>query len=269
MTDNILYHYCSLDSFCQITKKGTLRFSDITKSNDSDEIKFMFDIYVRYLEDKYRDIAWPSKDKLNEEIKKTLERKKIYCFCLSKSEDDLSQWRGYAPNGGIAIGFDGDMLKKYSKTISVQGETVKLEKVEYMDKGNPSERYSHFEKPNYDHETPVKNIAEVLKISPQYKNIGFKAENEYRLYFPNYLPPFGTLPLPSISAGGISYSVDFKLSENGTMRSYYELPFPYEMVKKIWIGPKLPHSVDTVATFIERYHSGLNIEILRTELTYR
>ena len=266
---SLLYHYCSLDAFCQITRRSTIRFSDITKSNDSDEIKFMFDIYVRYLENRYRDVRLPDRDSLNEEIRKTLDSIKIYCFCLSKSEDDLSQWRGYAPGGGVSIGFDPDMLAEYAESISVPDEQVRLEKVEYMDKDDSSGNFPYFERGNYDHSSPADNIAEILKISPQFKNIGFQAENEYRLYFPKKLPPAAEEPLPCVYVGGREYPVDYKLSENGSMKSFYEIPFPFEMVKKIWIGPKLLQSGENIRSFVKRYHPSSETEILRTELTYR
>ena len=266
---SLLYHYCSLDAFCQITRKSTIRFSDITRSNDSDEIKFMFDIYVRYLENRFRDVRLPERDKLNEEIKKTLDSIKIYCFCLSRSEDDLSQWRGYAPSGGVSIGFDFEMLKEYARSISVPDEQVRLEKVEYMDKDDSSGNFSYFDRDGYDHSSPGDNIAEILKISPQFKNIGFQAENEYRMYFPKKLPPVGEMPLPSVYVGGKEYPIDYKLSENGSMKSFYEIPFPFGMVKRIWIGPKLSQSVENVSEFVRRYHPSSDAEILRTELTYR
>ena len=35
---DILYHYCSLDTFIHIIQDRTLWFSDVTKSNDSREL---------------------------------------------------------------------------------------------------------------------------------------------------------------------------------------------------------------------------------------
>jgi len=39
---DILYHYCSADTFYEIIKSKSLRLSDITKSNDSQELKWVF-----------------------------------------------------------------------------------------------------------------------------------------------------------------------------------------------------------------------------------
>ena len=38
MGSNIVYHYCSLDTFNLIISNKTLRVSDIRKSNDSEEL---------------------------------------------------------------------------------------------------------------------------------------------------------------------------------------------------------------------------------------
>ena len=35
---DVLYHYCSLDTFCNIMKNQSIWLSDVTKSNDSKEL---------------------------------------------------------------------------------------------------------------------------------------------------------------------------------------------------------------------------------------
>lgn len=41
-----LYHYCTIDTLKAILENKTLRLSDISKSNDSKEINFLFDEYL-------------------------------------------------------------------------------------------------------------------------------------------------------------------------------------------------------------------------------
>lgn len=42
MGENLLYHYCSLDTFLSIVQNRTIRLSDITKSNDAKELTWFF-----------------------------------------------------------------------------------------------------------------------------------------------------------------------------------------------------------------------------------
>ncbi len=115
---DILYHYCPLDTFVKIIKSKTLRFGDITKSNDSEELFYIYKLYHMYRND-------GKTDGFNPNLffaKQDNENNKTYCFCLSELKDDLSQWRGYAPNGGVAIGFDYKKLKEFSESITSNAE---------------------------------------------------------------------------------------------------------------------------------------------------
>lgn len=132
---DILYHYCSVDTFVKIIQNKTLRLSEIVKSNDSMECQWLekeivppilkreTESYVtllgnsssreatndlrRRLQDLY---YWPYH--INFE---RLEEKSVFALCLSEVPDLLSQWRGYATDGsGVSIGLDSELFRKYS-----------------------------------------------------------------------------------------------------------------------------------------------------------
>ena len=128
MADNLVYHYCSTDVFQQIISNKKIRLSDITKSNDSAELKWA----SRYVKDmfmeKYESAAQATKyfregypkelfeQFLSQSIIETFDDdKRYYTFfvcCFSAVGDQLSQWRGYADDGkGLSIGFDQEKMK--------------------------------------------------------------------------------------------------------------------------------------------------------------
>ncbi|MBU3221028.1 DUF2971 domain-containing protein [Clostridium algidicarnis] len=114
----IFYHYCSVDVLLSILKNDELRLSDIEKSNDYTERKWM----MSKIKEEFINIA--SKNNVIEEKEKLIKvfcrlgndfeiLANIYATCFSKDGDLLSQWRAYAQDGsGVAIGFSAELLKK-------------------------------------------------------------------------------------------------------------------------------------------------------------
>ena len=111
---DILYHYCSNDSFLSIIKTNSIRLSSLSLSSDSREGKLVSELMVEF----------GKSDKLGQEI---VERLRFTVdglnqfidglgFCLSESGDLLSQWRGYAGDGsGVSIGFSKQYFQRLSK----------------------------------------------------------------------------------------------------------------------------------------------------------
>lgn len=160
---NIIYHYCSFETFMSILSNKKIWLSDIFKMNDWSEenyleyllLKYLKGIkdnligdkkYIRYLEnqDKNNFFNLNKKTKEYDElfyrinlflIKNRLLKLKStsfcrYICCFSKKGDLLSQWRAYANDGrGFAIGFDVDILKELLKDTE-----IRLEEVEYIQK---------------------------------------------------------------------------------------------------------------------------------------
>jgi hypothetical protein len=104
---DLIYHYCSVDSFFKIIESKSIWLSDSDYMNDSYEGKWV----DKLVENALSRIG--KQDKISE-FKKNYNNekaKKYYLFCLSKNGDQLSQWRGYADDGkGVAIGFSRKSL---------------------------------------------------------------------------------------------------------------------------------------------------------------
>ena len=115
-----LYHYCSVPTFYNIIKNKSIWLSDISKSNDSQELRwvlgelrvFMMKQWLVYAENAQKagkTVDFDQFDKTYSVIDKLLclEGNKNWVFCLSEKKDELGQWRGYADDGrGLAIGFE-------------------------------------------------------------------------------------------------------------------------------------------------------------------
>lgn len=115
-----LYHYCSLDTFYNIVKNKSIWLSDLSKTNDSQELVWLKGIVERKLlpqvEKNIREevSGWDEWKVTRDLLKHSDFKISCWGFCLSKKKDNLGQWRGYADDGaGIAIGFKYNVLKKF------------------------------------------------------------------------------------------------------------------------------------------------------------
>ncbi|MBS4906779.1 MAG: DUF2971 domain-containing protein [Ruminococcus sp.] len=145
----IVYHYCSLYSFNSILKNRSLRLTNILKSNDSMEIRWICRYYETEFEEAYEKTSDLFKTCISSErfmgyVKLFTDEFfdenhadfRYYVTCFSYQNDLLSQWRGYADDGrGAAIGFDLDVLKEIaivSPEIS-KPSIVSLHKISYSE----------------------------------------------------------------------------------------------------------------------------------------
>jgi len=127
-TPNIIYHYCSLESFMSIIKNNTIRLTNISKSNDSSEICYCFDFFQNILKKAIKDFtrlhtsdeelkSYFNGININNLISRAIFNDSLiyYVACFSSEANLLSQWRGYADDGnGVAIGFYSTLFRTSS-----------------------------------------------------------------------------------------------------------------------------------------------------------
>jgi hypothetical protein len=111
----LIWHYTSVDVLVELLKENSsLLATHISFLNDSKEGRFSSEHLIEYL---YQQIAWDTGidktriSQLDKNVRNGLYRPR-FVVCFSKLSDDLSQWRAYAPTGGVAIGFDIDEIKE-------------------------------------------------------------------------------------------------------------------------------------------------------------
>lgn len=218
----LVYQYRSFKSFWQILKSDSFWATNARFSNDEEEQQFGMDVISTLVEDKSLTDSQNDKFGLNENY--------IICFC--KEDDKLSQWRGYAPEGGVSMGFDFGMPRAFS-IISNKSDSsddssnnilqyVGLDTVRYI---APKQLHQSVDEYcNYCHkELALKNPIdlsrknetyhkEIEKKAPYIKHSGFFEEDEYRLVFRNI-------------DGVLDDCIKYRDSESETLR------YPYIVVK--------------------------------------
>ena len=220
--DKLVYHYCDNYKMANILSGKNLRMSDITKSNDYEEVKMFFPGILDAIEDEYRKDEFPLQymDRTNRDaLGKLLDWEYdilryefdrggvtnfVVCFC--EEGDVLSQWRGYADNGkGCSLGFSVKELEDYCntyrgilrfeqvdyKTVKEINVTIVEEALKVLNELRGLRNWIVENLPSLNEEKIDKMfqyyfhqmITSVLMSSLKYKNETFKEEQEWRLFF--------------------------------------------------------------------------------------
>ncbi|WP_172746533.1 DUF2971 domain-containing protein [Neorhizobium sp. T25_13] len=283
---DVLYHYCSTEAFESIVRHGTIRLSSLVLSNDTMEGKWLRKVIgdlcdltpaVRFRRDEvssYIDIFVNNMDGLG--------------FCLSKHEDMLSQWRGYANDArGFCIGFDKDVLRKTGEKVDSEGMPIfRLRKVEYdlrrqtemlrpmfddivpaVEKGylrpvlqNLIETDEEYEKRSKEHREGSRGVflKMLLMTSPMFemKNPAFREEGEFRLV----TPVMHELDQPDVDfRPAVDRLVPFRTAA---------LDKDDNPIVSVTIGPKNISSKDVVGSFLRRM-GYRDVAVKQSEATYR
>ena len=271
---DILYHYCSLDTFYNIMKNHSIWLSDVTKSNDSNELVWVtrecklavMNAFLEYVERlkasgnflnaKFREFNKITDSIESLDLSKTL---KAWVFCLSEKGDNLGQWRGYADDGkGISIGFYSkifehesnqenesldflqDKLYQFCDKIEYGGFDIKqlLDSAE-LDVLTSSCEYDELEK------SFKKLITYSIILAPLYKNPAFEEEAEWRFGYETHVESLMKGMVPSqeelyfkeTKSDVVDYSFTPK---NNTLVSHIELKIKdmKSAIASVTIGPK-------------------------------
>jgi hypothetical protein len=107
----ILYHYTSFGNFKNIMQSGIIRATHYTELNDWTEVEFGLNKLETAFKE-YTDTIPEASRKLIESVFHQLKSRTVplYIFSLSEERNALDQWRAYAPEGGVAIGFKREAL---------------------------------------------------------------------------------------------------------------------------------------------------------------
>lgn len=266
----IIYHYCSVETFMKIIENKSLWLSNARKMNDFNEtvwinkfIESKIDILDKNKYPKFRE-EFEAIYKANDNIP--------YLACFSEEGDLLSQWRGYADDaGGVAIGFsllELGISEKLPCTSVENTDTLGLQRCIY-DK-EKQERFINLifeiEEEPYD----VLSIVDKLKkMSYLYKNHGFSEEKEWRIiHTPLLLDSVVTNGISAV--GGIS-EIKFRPLKND-MTSYFIYNFKERanssLIKEIILGPKCTINKYDLDMFLS-INGFKNTEIKFSEVSYR
>jgi hypothetical protein len=303
--DNIpdmLYHYCSVETFMKIIENQTIRLSNIFKMNDYTEVIHI----LSYLSDDmlleaYRkspfNFTYNGKEDENAfpdiitDIKNNFEPSLTYISCYSESNDDLGQWRAYGDDGkGFAIGFDGRILSDIAQRCNLQ-----ITEVSYKD-----EDKSNFIKynivnniikslrtanndPNVNrsvvtYETMVmiiinSHMSAVFGSAVRFKNYAFVNEKEWRLFLNTSITSAYAELSPYIHK--LNYGdyyikrVDF-INKNGAIVSFMDLGFESNksVIKQIIIGPCSRINKKDIDLDLFLRFNGFSVSIDKSDIPY-
>lgn len=279
---NIIFHYCSVNTFLNIIMSKSLRLSDIEKSNDSMEKKLVTDTIIELLGTELRKHTDPIiRNSISKTQRLMIEVNDVHSYvcCFSEEADSLSQWRGYADEAsGVAVGIDRSKvdfeLPRY-KFIKVSYDRKEMEDNcrciinKAIEKTMP---LFHLKNAN----NLFSNLQELLRdIYLKYKNNAFKNENEWRIVvnggimtqtYDDRLFVIGLnspeMPIKS-DIGNIQFSKLQHCVINKQLRSYIDLCFENEknnFIKEIWLGPKCKNTEDDI--FILLSECGFDVETM-------
>lgn len=287
-TPRVLYHYCSLSTFKNIIDTRSVWLSDIRRSNDSLELKWImgkcqlhiieaWTSYVKVVQaERGMDIVTLDHFNQFDDLYNLAKRydaeddTKNWVFCLSQKSDDLGQWRGYADDGkGIAIGFNSSVLKQ----INYIGNKVRNASIDFkFDKVHYSKREikSFFENiiglskitKDMSPEEVLGYIKRALGYSyifaPLYKSDSFKDEQEWRIVYSMYLNDLKDGGKPGIANKENDFLDILKLEKyafvqkGDTLVSHLELEFSKmkNAIHSITIGPKANVNITDIRLYL-------------------
>ena len=273
---NVVYHYCSLDTFHKIISNNKFRMSDVDMSNDYDERKEMIRAFAS---DEYAQTVKPH----TLSILKDLYINNIFnlVICFSGKRDALSQWRGYADDGkGICIGFNNAILSNFNNPSIADFDLLNLRYCRVFYKNDEKERLIHGAFRKYKswqcfEERKEQLLIKELGIAAMLcKNENFYEEQEWRL----------ALCLNSESEyEQIKYKIeqctDIKLSSLKTdcyrnkIVLYIEIDFSNvkdSLISEIIIGPKCGMFEAEIYRFLKLKGYKLELsDISKSQVTYR
>ncbi len=301
-----LYHYCSVQTFFNIMKNRSIWLSDIGKSNDSLELRWIKGRCQYYILKAWTDYAKAvsetgelekidfdafSKVQKQAEELTTAETEKCWVFCLSEKADDLGQWRGYAADGsGIAIGF----RKQFFERIAEEGHTeydapssVSFDCISYDEK---EEKALFYDICGLSQITPQMESKEVLRriraavvaslmLAPYYKSKKFSEEKEWRLVFSTITKDLIAGKTPKTEFGKlfpnneIQYDYIVRNTEIVSHIAFGDKDMA-KYISDIWIGPKCKISSVEMRLFLIsvgflKDFDDKSIEIHKSQASYR
>lgn len=116
---SLLYHYTSFSGLDGIFSSKQMWCSCIHFMNDYSEYKHGLSLARHELNERIKSETRNDVKLLLASVESQLEgmdELHIFVSCLSEKRDTLSQWRGYAKNGGVSIGFNFDFLRNGCKS---------------------------------------------------------------------------------------------------------------------------------------------------------
>ena len=274
---SIVYYYCNIDTYRSILKSKTLWLTNLTESNDSQEVKRLYENIWSYIKEYLinSDLNKELVNKTFENLDPTIDLQKGIdipygcCFCIEP--DLINLWNEYGDEGkGVCLGFDLDWFpikRQYPITSSVLEQSIGYEMVIYdSTKVRSSLADICYKAIKENGETAWLNgILSTFKHYASFiKNPTFKGEEEVRIVYYPY-DGFDTAPT------GIGLS-----DLCNDIKPHYSLSWcnPNSIaLKQIIVGPECKYSEQEIEKMLEEFNIKLGeneiINISKSLSSYR
>lgn len=108
---DLLFHYTTVDALLKIVESAVIFASHIQYLNDSAEFTYAIDRIQQELRSMHAEGEFAGRSELPACIEEFESPRRsrlpaVYVTSFSEERDLLSQWRAYAPRGGVSIGFN-------------------------------------------------------------------------------------------------------------------------------------------------------------------
>lgn len=273
---DILYHYCSNATFLSIIESNTIRLSDLSLSNDSQEGRWIGTVLNEHLKSHNANTDIPMK--CFDEI---ANMPRAFGSCLSEDGDRLSQWRAYADNAsGVAIGISTNWLKYCSyPDIPLCNVSFGVPKIIYIDDEHRDilpklvhdvahiiSNTRHNGKAQRTLDQKAQDIFNILikniEINFCIKNYAFHEEAEHRLI----LQFNNSSDLQNRKINALDYAVSKNMIVPFLATSlHHEGQSP---IRKVVLGPRNITPISVVEGFLAKYGHE-DVKVIPSKASYR
>lgn len=277
--NELIYHYCSAETFNAICTNKCIRLCDIFTMNDFMEMHWGYSIWEKVANDLIEELGFEFIDSIDKIIHISGTKCLVLASCFSLDGDVLSQWRAYSNDGnGYCIGFNAkDLLNLNIKALRVEyNEKKQIRELKAVIKAlyEVEQNLPEVERFGQDFFETCANIAFDLAA---FKNPAFGEEKEVRLiHLLNFEESNDYLKL--IDVGGTAFGKDahplevkFLMSQN-MPKAYIDINFTNENtlnpIKKVIIGPKNMVLNSAISVYLETLNIG-NVQVERSNSSYR
>lgn len=183
-----LYHYTTQRGLVGIIQSRSIWATSIHYMNDSMELQHAISLvksecYRRTNDSKPAQPVWAEISKRIDTISSIY----IYVFSLSEEGDQLSQWRGYCPNGGFSLAFLSTRLKNaavshnFSLVRCIYEYHEQQKVVSLLLDDCFSDEEGHSTAPDQLDKSMSQFLNRFLSMAPALKDRSFSEEKEWRL----------------------------------------------------------------------------------------
>lgn len=272
----MIYHYCTIKTFKNIMSSKVLWLSDLTDSNDDQEVERTFIYLWEGVKTRLRQTDLPKEmleqtiEIIDNQYKVELITEPPYGICFCQKEDLLSQWNEYGDNTkGLSLGFDINWFirrgikQQMPHPSRIQSNAIGCDGVIYHS-DEFEERMAEIcyqALKQYGSQSWITLIRPTFKhYSGFVKNPTFEPEAEIRIVY--------------YACEKFDFSIkDIDVSELKTnVKKHYEIPWiedGSQALKSICIGHNCPITKDEILDILKKNGIDTDIEIEESKCSYR